>query len=223
MKISYNYISSVAIGNFNPSILSVEFLKRVCKLDLGEPINESPRTIPVIKHLKFQELEFTVELNRLEIKDTIIGETLETEVLNIFEIYYQKLPYTPLMAVGININCDLIPKDNIEFQTVEKKISNPNSYLDFFESDQVLVNEKALFMKNDKTWIGSNYRLETGNDLTRQVDSSKKNEFFNINYNWEAGNLAENTLKRDALLGKLFGKYKDFSTEFLRFIKYLQG
>ena len=69
MKISYNFISLIAIGNFNPAILSADFLKRVCKLDLGEPTEESPRNMPVFKHLKYQDLQFIVDLNRLEIKD----------------------------------------------------------------------------------------------------------------------------------------------------------
>lgn len=223
MKISYKFISLVAIGNFNPAILSDDFLKSVCKLDLGKPIEESPRTMPVFKHLKFQDLQFIVDLNRLEIKDTKIEESLETEALRIFEVYYENLPHTPLTAVGVNINCDLLSEDNTEFQSLEVKISDPKSYLDFFKSNQVFVNERALFMKNDKTWIGSNYRIENVNDLTRLVDTSRKNEFFNINYNWEAANLAESALIKDKLLGKLLTGYQEFCDEFLRFVKYLKG
>ena len=72
-----------------------------------------------------------------------------------------------------------------------------------------------------KLWIGSNYRIENVDDLTLTINSSRKNESFSINYNWEAGNLDESAPKKDKLLEKLLGGYKEFGNEFLRFIKYL--
>ena len=110
MRIDYNFITLVALGSFNPAIVSPHFLNTVCELNLGEPVDQSPPDIPVIRHLQFQNLKFTVEMNRLEIMEPGIENITETRVLSIFNVYHKKLPYTPLKAVGVNINCDLLER-----------------------------------------------------------------------------------------------------------------
>ena len=79
MKIDYNFITLVALGSFNPAIFSPIFLNRVCELNLGEPVDQSPPDIPVIRHLQFQNLKFTVEMNRLQIMETEI-ENITTDL-----------------------------------------------------------------------------------------------------------------------------------------------
>ncbi|MBU4289192.1 MAG: hypothetical protein KKI12_13590, partial [Proteobacteria bacterium] len=186
MKIEYNFITLVALGSFNPAIVSPDFLNTVCELNLGKPVDQSPPDIPVIRHLQFQNLKFTVEMNRLQIMETGIEDITKAMVLSIFNVYYAKLPYTPLKAVGVNINCDLLAEMETKTDALTKKVSNPTTYLDFFDTNKINVIESSLQTKADKTWMSSNYNIENVHGLTRSINVTQKKDFLNINYNYEA-------------------------------------
>ena len=219
MKIDYNFISLVALGSFNPAIVSPNFLNTECELNLGEPVDQSPPDIPVIRHLQFQNLKFTVEMNRLQIMETGIANIAETRVLSIFNVYYAKLPYTPLKAVGVNINCDLLAEIETKIETLTKKVSNPSTYLDFFATNKINVTESSLKTKTAKIWMSSNYNIENVHGLTRSINVTQKKDFLNLNYNYEAGAVD----KHKSNLSLLLDGYEQFCDEFLDFVKYLEG
>ena len=218
MKIDYNFITLVALGSFNPAIVSPNFLNTVCELNLGKPDDQSPPDIPVIRHLQFQNLKFTVEMNRLQIMETGIENIAETRVLSIFNIYYEKLPYTPLKAVGVNINCDLLAEMETKTDALTKKVSNPTTYLDFFDTNKINVIESSLQTKTDKTWMSSNYNIENVHGLTRSINVTQKKDFLNLNYNYEAGAVD----KHKSNLSLLLDGYEQFCDEFLNFVKHLE-
>ncbi len=219
MNISYNFISLVAIGNFNPAIVSSDFLNKVCELNLGEPTDQSPSAIPVHRYLQFQNLRFILDMDRLQIIETGIADISETKILGIFDAYYKKLPYTPLKAVGVNINCNLLAEIGAKTDFLLKKISDPCAYLDFFDINEINVTVSSSQTKTDKTWISSNYRIENVHGLTRLINVMQKKDSFNLNYNYEAGKLDQH--KSDLRL--LLNGYKKFCDEFLSFAKYLEG
>jgi hypothetical protein len=142
MKIDYNFITLVALGSFNPAIVSPNFLNTVCELNLGEPVDQSP-----------------------------------PDILN---VYYEKLPYTPLKAVGVNINCDLLAEMETKTEALTKKVSNPTTYLDFFDTNKINVIENSLQTKTDKTWMSSNYNIENVHGLTRSINVTQKKDFLNL-------------------------------------------
>ncbi len=214
MKIAYNFVSLVALGNFNPAIVTPDFLNKDCELNLGEPTDQTPPLIPVHRGFQFQNLRLTVDMERLEILEIGINNISNAKILGIFYAYYKKLPYTPLSAVGVNINCDL-PKTDILLE----KISNPRTYLDFLDVKEIDVTERSLQTKSDKTWLNSNYRIENVGGLTRIVSSSIKKNFLILNYNYEAGNLGQNESRLDLLLDG----YEQFCREFLNFVKFLEA
>ncbi|MEA1899978.1 MAG: hypothetical protein U9N47_04305 [Thermodesulfobacteriota bacterium] len=219
MKVDYNFITLVALGSFNPAIVSPDFLNTVCELNLGKPDDQSPPDIPVIRHLEFQNLEFTVEMNRLQIMEKGIENITETRVLSIFNVYHEKLPYTPLKAVGVNINCDLFAEMGTETDALAKKISDANTYLEFFGSNKINVTESSLQTKTDKTWMSSNYHIENVRGLTRSINVTQKKDFLNLNYNYEAGVVD----KHKSNLSLLLDGYEQFCHEFLNFVKDLEG
>ncbi|MDI6687093.1 MAG: hypothetical protein QME06_02610 [Desulfobacterales bacterium] len=219
MKIEYNFITLVALGSFNPAIVSPDFLNTVCELKLGEPDDQSPPDIPVIRHLKFHNLKFTVEMNRLQIMETEIENITETRVLSIFNVYYEKLPYTPLKAVGVNINCDLIAEMETKTEALKKKVSNPGTYLDFFKTTKINVIESSSQTKTDKTWMSSNYNIENVHGLTRSVNVTQKKDSLTLNYNYEAGAVD----KHKSNLSLLLDGYEEFCREFSSFVKYLES
>lgn len=214
MKIAYNFVSLVALGNFNPAIVTPDFLNKDCELNLGEPTDQTPPLIPVHRGFQFQNLRFTADMERLEILEIGINNISNAKILGIFYAYYKKLQYTPLSAVGVNINCDL-PKTDILLE----KISNPRTYLDFLDVKEIDVTERSLQTKSDKTWLNSNYRIENVGGLTRIVSSSIKKNFLILNYNYEAGNLGQNESRLDLLLDG----YEQFCREFLNFVKFLEA
>ena len=218
MNISYNFISLVAIGNFNPAIVSSDFLNKVCELNLGEPTDTSPSAIPVHRYLQFQNLRFILDMDRLQIIETGIADISETKILGIFDAYYKKLPYTPLKAVGVNINCDLLAEMETKTEALTKKVSNPTTYLDFFDTNKINVIESSLQTKTDKTWMSSNYNIENVHGLTRSINVTQKKDFLNLNYNYEAGAVD----KHKSNLSLLLDGYEPFCREFLNFVKYLE-
>lgn len=222
MDVEYDYISLVALGNFNPAIVSPDFLKRDCGFEFGELTDQSPPNIPVAKKLIYENVLITVDLTGLTVKETKVKENLETDVLNIFNNIYSTLPYTPLDAVGVNIKSKLIFKDGEELNKIEKKVANPGSYIDFLKVHQLQVNESYLYMEEDETWISSHFVIEDINGLTRRIDPNRKDEFIFLNYNNEAGNLREGKTGRSSRLKILFDGYREFKEEFLRFLKYLE-
>jgi len=64
-----NYINMVVLGNFNPSILSHDFLVAECGFDLGnEPTEENP-PMPVVASLGYGDISFFADLGRLQITE----------------------------------------------------------------------------------------------------------------------------------------------------------
>jgi len=70
MKIAYNFVSLVTLGNFNPAIVTPDFLNKDCELNLGEPTDQSPPFVPVHKHLQFQIHGLTRLINISKKKDS---------------------------------------------------------------------------------------------------------------------------------------------------------
>lgn len=221
MKVSYNFVSLVALGNFNPAIVSPEFLNNVCDLGLGEPIESSPKEMPVFRSYKFPDLQITVELMRFNIQAFGLHNVRDAEVIKIFRMYYEKLPYTPLGAVGVNINCELIPGGEAEIQLLEEKLQDTNTYFEFLGVHELEVNEKSAYTDTQKKiWKGSDFVITNVNKLTRRINVKKaKSDSLTLNYNYEAGKL-----KRDMEeLDLLFNGYDQFCEEFSKFVEYLEG
>lgn len=218
MELSYNHVSVVAIGNFNPAIASLDFLNKTCKLSLGDPTSHSPLEIPVHRHFQFQNLQFTVSIGRLDILEIGIEDIAQTKTLEIFDTYYKKLPYTPLRVVGININCELIVKSSDKADILQKKLSLPSTYLDFLGANEIIVTEMTSQTKTEKIWKSSNYRIENVKGFARLIKVEQRKESFGLNYNYETGNLEKNISD----LNLLITGYKQFCDEFLGFTKYLE-
>ena len=213
MKLAYNYINIVALGSFNPAIVTPDFLNKDCELNLGEPTDQSPPFIPVHRRLKFKNLIFNVDMQTLEISEAGVEDIHKAKITDFFSVYYERLPYTPLSAVGVNINCDLtITKILID------KLSNPHTYLKFLDAKEIETTERSQQTVTDKIWMGSNYRVNNVHGLTRLINTNKKKDAINLNYNYEAGNLKEN---KESLKLLLHG-YKQFCKEFLSFISLLE-
>lgn len=217
MDIHYNYISLVSLGNFNPAIVTTTFLKKECGLDFGKVVNESPSIIPVHKDIQFERIRLIFDLERLEFKETNIQNGKDSNLVDIFRVYYEKLPYTPIKAVGVNFNCEfLVEKGDLNSQLA--KISNPKTYLSFFGVDSIEVSEKYVYQKETKIWLGADFIVRDLKNFKRQVSVLKRKDSFNINYNYEASNWSQ----ENNSLNNFIENYKPFCIEFAKFEKNLR-
>ena len=219
MKMSYNFLSLVALGSFNPAILTPDFLNNVCELELGELTGQTPKEIPVHKRLDFNRLHFIVDINRFQIKEDGIEdkEFRESKQLEYFDAYYKKLPYTPLTAIGMNINVNL-EIEKIKAETFFEKITAPKIYLDFFKVSEVEVQEQSLQTKTEKFWKGSDYCIKKKNELTRRINIKRQKNSVVLNYNTEAGNLHKDLAQYDLLING----YSQICDDFVNFIECLK-
>jgi len=220
MKLSYNFISLVAMGNFNPAILSSDFLQKVCELHLGQATPLTPPDMPVLRGLKFPEHEFLIDLERLSLKEIKIKDIHKTKVIEIFRAYYRNLPHTPLGAVGVNINCDFAVEEGNDIDSLSKRIKDPSTYLDFFGVDEIDITQRSLHRRDQKIFMASDLRVENVKSLTRLINIKKAGQnSFSVNYNCEASYLNQDISR----LELLFEQYEEFCNEFLSFTKYLEG
>ncbi len=217
MEKNFNFISLVAIGNFNPAILTPDFLNDVCKLELGEPTGESQPALPVVKQLKFQNINIDALLGRFQIKETGPEDIYETKILNIFSTIFEKLHYTPLSVAGVNINCDIYYGSKGE--ELISRIVNPDTILSYFEVDQVRIEEKYLQTKKEKKWSTLNYSIENISGIAKSINIINKKGSCVINYNYESDNLHQDRSKLNLLLKN----YKQFCDEFYSLMKHLEG
>jgi hypothetical protein len=217
MNISHNFVSVVALGYFNPAIVTPDFLNKVCLLNLGDPVEVSPSNIPVVRALRFRDFDIHIDLTHLTITEKPVRDIRNTRILNIFKSYYEKLPFTPLSAVGININCEISFLEDAAPMSLPKKARDAGSILDFFGVGALELSEKIRKTKQQDEWKASNYTIENVKDLFRRIDIQKKENAVVLNYNSEAPQLDKEPQKLKILLEQ----YEDFCTEFDRFLKLL--
>ena len=181
----------------------------------------SPQEIPVLKSLKFQNVQLTVDLTRLNIQEFDLKSISDSQITKIFEAYYRKLPYTPLSAVGVNINCEIVSDTDAEAVSLRENLREANTYLTFWGTKEIKVIEESAYREaQEGTWLGSNFILQDVNNLARRI-SVRQTETgsFKLNYNYEAGNLNYDRSKLDLLLNE----YDKFCTEFSDFVKHLEA
>ncbi len=125
MKLAYNFISAVvAVGNFNTSIITLSFLEE-CKLQFGKPVEMSAPEIPVHRGIKFKNIAFDVLIDKFIITENNPEKIDSLLVVDAFQEIFGLLPYTPLKAVGININCDIFFHDGAKAKRWISSASDP--------------------------------------------------------------------------------------------------
>ena len=218
MNVSHNFVSVVVLGNFNPAIVTPDFLNKVCLLNLGVLVEASPSNVPVFRSLRFQDLEIFIDLMRLSVTQKPIRDIRSTRVLEVFRSYFDKLPFTPISAVGVNINCEIRSQGDANTGNLGKKVRDINRIMGFFGVDALEVSEKILATKRGEEWKESNFRIENVKNFIRQIEIKKKDNAVVLNYNYEAGQVE----KEPQTVKMLLENYEDFCTEFEQFLKLLE-
>lgn len=186
-------IDATVVGNFNPAILRHIFLVEECHIDdLGDPIEQSP-PLPMVSHIKYKDVWWTVELNRMTVRDLTLTDKAPTLLLK----YLDTLPHTPLKAAGINFfGTFLVSNDCLETSgilnpsVVYKKLREFGASTIYTTVKQFLVNESS-FVPMEYT---INYTGDHGSQVSLQMNLSQ-NPSINVSYNWEVQGLDDNRQK----------------------------
>jgi len=110
-----DYVNLVVLGNFNPSILTHDFLVKECGFDLGnKPVSKGP-PMPVVASLDYDKISFFADLGRLQIMQKNCEDPKSSKLPHYLETYLCKLPYTPITKCGANFSYRLsVEKSRLE-------------------------------------------------------------------------------------------------------------
>ena len=187
-----DYINLVVLGNFNPSILTHDFLVKECRFDLGnEPSSKRP-PMPVVASLDYDKISFFADLGRLQIMEKNCENPKSSKLPRYLQTYLDKLPYTPITKCGANFSYRLtVGKSRLE-QIGEWLRNDRNKLCELLKLKTVALevaftvdeNEEAVrswTIRTKTTEYEASTMLKTG-----MADSASE---VKIDFNYEVGNL----------------------------------
>lgn len=200
MKITNRFVSTVVIGRFNPSILTPEFLKSECDIDLGEAKYTVPEDVPIERSIEYEEkgVSFLASLDRFQVMESkfaqlnaIIGPQLTMK-------YLDRLQYTPIHACGINFNFGVELKKEEE-KGISNFLNNEEKFFEVFEIDGYEIETKKYRSKDGTV---SNYLWTLTFLIKNGLKSSlgirlmepiiEPNRLYELNHNLEVTDLKQN-------------------------------
>ena len=186
-----NYINLVVLGNFNPSILTHNFLVTECGFALGnKPIKENP-PMPVVASLEYDGISFFADLGRLQITEKNCNDPKQSKLPMYLTAYLEKLSYTPITKCGANFSYNIDIQATKLNQIEQKLLSNRQSFRETLSASEIQID--VIISVNDKTetvkkWIlrTSAQSEESGTIMTVQrMEDSKVRIDFNYEINLE--------------------------------------
>jgi len=196
MDVKLNFVSTVVIGRFNPGILTTEFLKHECGIDLGEGSIIGPGDLPVYKEILFKEksISFRVDLERLVIKEDKITELMKFLGPQFLLIYLEKLPHTPVFACGMNFNLTLELKEQ-EKKAFGEFLTDDRHLFNLFKIDDFRLETDRKYNKSgsvlNSLW-NITFAIKEELNHTIRIRLAKSDNIYELNHNIEAPNLKEN-------------------------------
>ncbi len=188
MDVKNNFVSNITLGNFNPAILSDEFLKKECDINLGDLIEQTPHEMPIMRRLVYKGIKIDMDLERFQVLEQEIEHIEKCRVPHIMKQYFKKLPYTPLRMSGINFNFTYT-FDKSEEQKFIEFLASENKITNIVKVNKVTI-EKGRFIEKEKEDIFTKWvcKFRPSNDVKIEirVERLKQEQIaFLMNYNYE--------------------------------------
>ncbi|MFC1675875.1 hypothetical protein ACFL3G_02290 [Planctomycetota bacterium] len=183
-----NYINLVVLGNFNPSILTHDFLVTECEFDLeSEPVSSSP-PVPVISSLDYSNVSFLADLGRLQITENNCKNPKQSKLPMYLKRYLAKLHYTPITKCGANFNYN-VEVQKIKIGEIEQKLLKDRQFFcKALKADEIGL-EIALDISSDsetvKNWTLRTMTQSGESSTTMNVSTAGEPNTVKINFNYE--------------------------------------
>lgn len=180
MKKTNNFINIVALGNFNPAILTPLFLKEKCAFK--NKSTPKGKTTSVATQINYDNISFLMGIERFEIKESNRSNFNETIIIKLMDKYLKVLGYTPVCVLGVNFNVEI---ENAQ----DKVISNLNDKKKLskvLKTDELLYTLTTHYSKETITNVLWELKKIGTGESTNMVVHLKEN-IFSVNYNVEIG------------------------------------
>lgn len=187
-----NYVNVVVLGNFNPNILTHQFLVTECGFDLGREPKKQIQQIPIAASVEYDKIFFFADLGRFEIKEEACVDPQKSKVPYYLETYLNTLPYTPIKKCGANFSytAEIALK---KLESVETQLAvNRKSLCKSLEVDNIELNmhfDVSPESERIKGWtlrtMPEGQRSTTRLSVSRKVDSNAITVDFNYEVNLE--------------------------------------
>lgn len=201
MKFEINYKSIIAIGGFNPTILTPDFLSEYCSFKSDH--TPSGQTTFVATEVIYGNIKFQMELNRFQILLENIQDFKEKYPIEIMLAYLNVLKYTPLSLIGINFNYSL---SDINKDATIELLKDPYKTGECFN---IIPTSISLTLKRPNggglTLSETKFMHFLDNNIKNNIRIIFDQNMLKINNNYEVGDLGK---ERDRV-NILFSNYND--------------
>jgi len=183
-----NYINLVVLGNFNPSILTHNFLVTECGFTLGnKPIKENP-PMPVVASLEYDGISFFADLGRLQITEKNCENPKQSKLPNYLGIYLDKLSYTPITKCGANFNYDIEIQKTKSGNIEQKLLKDRQHFRRVLDTDEIGL-EVAFSISSEsetvKNWTLRTMTQSGESSTTMNVSMTGEPNTVKVNFNYE--------------------------------------
>jgi len=180
-----NLFSVIAIGAFNPAILSRKFIEDNCNLTFKGRIEET--YTPVLSQIGSDYVNVLVELEKLQVYTHEYDSDKVLLLVKAVLSYLKILKYTPLRALGVNYNYTIsglsIDKLNRNFAAdIFEFVFEEVAQVDLFLNQRISKNKKAVLK-------GARISYKLNNLLSVKYELRILDDNLIINVNFELGEL----------------------------------
>lgn len=208
MMINNNFFSMIVLGKFNPGILNKDFLINNKIYFDNEKLLED-KYAPILSMMNFEKIKIIMDLERLQVTEDGLDDFKKNRVVKFVDDYLNILKYTPIKISGVNFNID------VQIKTKEIiNLINTKKILNIFKVDNILVDiNNKIHKKLDNEILSIRIKAFLDNNHVVQLGFNKKrDDIYNLNYNYEIGDLDKNPEKRQYFVKKfnlIHKEYKD--------------
>lgn len=137
-------------------------------------------SVPGLANLLVANIEFLVDEQRFQIRDTKVSEWAETKILSIADKYFQVLPYTPLKLVGVNFNSTITFATSEEARDFQELFFSRNNQLaQIITIPDISASSMLRYPYPDSKSCG---RIQL---TIEQPDKENKRRAVNLNYEFD--------------------------------------
>lgn len=214
MHMDINFKSLVAIGSFNPSILSPEFLKEYCEFRSAHEPNG--RNTPVITEIVFGDIQFLMELDKFQVMIKNIEGFDNDYPMDVVLKYFEVLEYTPIKLFGVNYNYTI---KGVDTATISQIAETPNCIGEKFGFDPNWVAIKLVKQESDQLKANEiAIKHQFNSDIKNSIEILIKKDSLVINNNFEINNL-QTDKSRIILLKRHYQELHNCNNKFVEVLK----